>query len=116
MKKGTTTVGHIPRKISCICFTFLRRGGTIHCTVTEQRRYSADLPQGGLEIPCLLEFVGKANDVAKVAKILAHLLQVKRGKQVHLLLIHLLLIHLLLFHLLLIHLLKSLKLLQKVSH
>ena len=70
VNKGSTTVGHIPRMISCVCYTFLRRGGTIHCRVTGQRRHSSDLPQGGLEIPCLLEFVGKAYDVAKVIKLL----------------------------------------------
>ena len=35
---------------------FLRRGGAIRCTVTGARRYSADLQQGGLEIPCILKF------------------------------------------------------------
>ena len=29
IKKGATTVGHVPRKISTICCIFLRRGGTI---------------------------------------------------------------------------------------
>ena len=28
----------------------------IDCTVTGSRRYSADLPQGGMEIPCILTF------------------------------------------------------------
>ena len=70
VKKGTTTVGHVPRMISCVCYTFLRRGGTIRCMITEQRHYSSDLPQGGLEIPCLLEFVRQAQNVAKVTKLL----------------------------------------------
>ena len=47
------TVGHVPRKISPICSIFIRRGGLITCMVTGNRRYSADLEQGGLEIPCL---------------------------------------------------------------
>ena len=50
VKKGTATVGHVPRMISCMCYTFFRRGGTIHCTVAEQRRYFSDLTQGGLQI------------------------------------------------------------------
>ena len=50
-------VGHVPRKILSL---FLRRGGLIHCRVTGSRHYSEDLPQGGLEIPCLSLFEGGA--------------------------------------------------------
>ena len=53
------TVGHIPRKISSICSIFIRHGGTICCKVDGHRRYSRDLPQGGLEVPCILTFVTK---------------------------------------------------------
>ena len=60
------TVGHVPRKISCICWLFIRNGGTLTCTVTGKRRRSEDLPQGGLEIPCLLKFEGSDELVAKV--------------------------------------------------
>ena len=58
--RGTdnTTVDHVPRKISVVRSLFLRKGGTIQCQVTEKRRFSADLPQGGLEIPCMLTFMG----------------------------------------------------------
>ena len=49
-----TTVGHLPRKISAACTLFLRTNGIISCTVTGNRRYSADLPQGGLELPYLV--------------------------------------------------------------
>ena len=52
---GRVTVGHVPRKIS-ICSIFIQRGGIIDCMVTGGRRYSADLAQGGLEIPCILTF------------------------------------------------------------
>ena len=45
-------VGHVPRKISSICSIFIR-GGKITCRVTGHRRY---LPQGGLELPCILTF------------------------------------------------------------
>ena len=51
-------VGHMPRKISAICSLFLHRNGTIHCKVTGSRRYSRDIAQGGLEIPCQLSFEG----------------------------------------------------------
>ena len=54
VKKDRTVIGHLPRKVSRVCSLFLRRGGSIHCTVTGRQRYSVDLPQGGLEIPVLL--------------------------------------------------------------
>ena len=63
--KDDTTVGHIPKKISRICSLFLARGGNIACTPIGGRRYSADLPQGGLEIPCKLVFTGKQKEVQK---------------------------------------------------
>ena len=47
-------VGHLLRKISATCSLFLRRGGKIDCRVTGQRRYSRDLIQDGLEIPCFI--------------------------------------------------------------
>ena len=56
------TVGHLPRKISQISALFLKRQGKISCKVLGRRRYSVDLPQGGLEIlfvnfRCLKTFV-----------------------------------------------------------
>ena len=56
VRKDAVTVGHIPRAISSVCSIFIRRGGIISCMVNGSRRYSADLPQGGLEIPCILTF------------------------------------------------------------
>ncbi len=67
--KGSVTVGHVPRKISCICSVFLRRGGSIRCRVIGLRRYSSDLPQGGLEVPCQLIFEGMEKEVLKVKKL-----------------------------------------------
>ena len=52
--KGGVIIGHLPRKISKMCSLFLRRGGSISCVVSGARRYSSDLPQGGLEVPCKL--------------------------------------------------------------
>ena len=46
--KGTIVAGHVPRKISAACSLFLRRQGTILCTITGVRQFSNDLPQGGL--------------------------------------------------------------------
>ena len=53
---------------------FLLQGGTIRCRVTASRYYSEDLPQGGLEIPCILMFEGSAKDVVKVNKIVKYVL------------------------------------------
>ena len=51
-------VGHMPRgKTSPVCSIFIRRGGSITCTVGDRRRYSADLEQGALEIPCKIKFL-----------------------------------------------------------
>ena len=64
------TVGHLPRKISRICSIFLMFGGTITATVTGLRRYSSDLAQGGLEIPCDLKFSGEEEKISKLKKVL----------------------------------------------
>ena len=55
VKKDAVIVGHVPRKISPICSLFL---GNSHCEITEGRRCSRGIPQGGLEIPCRLIFEG----------------------------------------------------------
>ena len=68
--EGDTIVGHLPRSISAVCTLFLRWNGTILGEVTGRRHNSADLPQGGLEIPCKLIFAGSARDIAKVQKLL----------------------------------------------
>ena len=54
VERSGVTDGHVPRRISSTCSMFLRRGGRIDCEITGDRRYSEDLPQGGLEIPCKL--------------------------------------------------------------
>ena len=64
--KDGTTIGHLPRRISTLCSLFIRRGGIIHCNVSGNRRYSRDLVQGGMEIPCQLTFVGKGRELKKV--------------------------------------------------
>ena len=70
LRRGTI-VGHVPRKVSAACSLFLRRESMMECTITGARCYSADLPQGGLEVPCELRFKGNAQDVAKLKKLLA---------------------------------------------
>ena len=71
--KGREVVGHVPRKISRMCAVFLRNRGTIKCTVSGSRRYSRDLPQGGMEIPCILEFFGEAKWLKKISKLIKEL-------------------------------------------
>lgn len=68
--KNEIIIGHLPRKTSKVCSLFLRRGGTVSCTVTGMRRYSSDLPQGGLEIPCHLLFKSKPKEMAKLKRCL----------------------------------------------
>ena len=67
--KNENTVGHLPRKLSQMCTLFLRRGGTKHCIIMGGRRYSRDLPQGGVKIPCKLLFQGKPKEIKKVVKL-----------------------------------------------
>ena len=68
IKKDGVIIGHLPRKISHSCSLFLRRGSSISCRVAGPRRYSADLPQGGLEIPCVLRFEGDTKEIIKIKK------------------------------------------------
>ena len=57
--RSSMLVGHVPRCISSLRSAFIRRGGTITCQVTDaRRRYLSDLPQGGLGVPCILQFFG----------------------------------------------------------
>ena len=68
--KSDIVVGHVLKRTLSICSSFLRRGNTITCKVTGPRRYSADLLQGGLEIPYKLIFMGIAKDIEKVTRLL----------------------------------------------
>ena len=46
-------------------------GGSIECQINGNRRYSHDLPQGGLEIPCVLTFRGGSIlTITKVQKLI----------------------------------------------
>ena len=68
--KDTRVVGHVARKISTVAYLFLRKGGAISCVVTGTRRYLYDLPQGGMEIPCLLKFRGNKEILQKINQLL----------------------------------------------
>ena len=56
-------------QLSRILSLFLLENGTIDCVVIGGRRYSSDLPQGGLEIPYKLIFNGKRDDIKKLSEI-----------------------------------------------
>jgi len=56
MIREDAIVCHLPRNISTPCHAFIRSAGIIISVVNRARRYSVDLEQGGLEIPCCLIF------------------------------------------------------------
>ena len=61
-------IGHIPRRISSLCYFFLKKG-SISCQIMGKRYCSVDLLQGGLEVPCTLTFAGNSQDIKKVKKL-----------------------------------------------
>ena len=73
VEKDGTITGHLPWKVSRVSNLFLKRGDRINCTVTGGCRYSADLPQGGLEIPCTVLFVGKRKEIDKLKLVLRYI-------------------------------------------
>ena len=72
-----STVGHVPRVMSAAFSLFLRREGQIVCTITGSRRYSHDLPQGGLELPCTYKLSGENKLVSKVQNFFAIVLMLR---------------------------------------
>ena len=62
-------VGHVPRKISTANSLFLWSGGSIKFDITGSRKYLRDLPQGGLEVPCILEFTRELVKIEKVKQL-----------------------------------------------
>jgi len=68
-KNGRETVGHVPRKISRMCITFLELDIQITATVIGCQRHSSDLVQGGLEIPCTFRFTGHKQHIKKLKKV-----------------------------------------------
>ena len=56
-KISNTIVGHVPRTVSCIFDTFLCHGGSIIYTIAGDRRYSSNLSNDGLELPCTDAFI-----------------------------------------------------------
>ena len=78
--KSATIVGHLPKRISSTCSLFLRMGGSISCEVTGPKQYSADLIQGGLEIPCRLMLSSSTKELIEKAKKLLGLCGQKMSK------------------------------------
>ena len=70
MMKNDEVVGHVPRKILVACTLFIKKRGIIDCIVTGRRRYSCDLPRGGLEVPCVYRFHGNSELVSKIKRLL----------------------------------------------
>ena len=59
-------VGHLPREISRYCHYFTMHEGKINGEVSGPRRYSQTLEKGGMEIPCLLTFSGRARNIRRL--------------------------------------------------
>lgn len=68
----STILRHVPCNVSAVFSTFLFRPNTeIICNVTGNQRLFADLPQGGLELPCCYVFKGKTSSIQKVRRMLS---------------------------------------------
>jgi len=72
--KKDDIVGHLPRKMSMVFSLFLRRHGTIRCRVNGSRIYSSDLPQSGLEVPCVSTFSGEHLLINKVMNLITDIM------------------------------------------
>ena len=71
--KAGVAVGHAPNKILVhpVHF-FILNGGVILCEATDPiRRYLRNLPQGGLEIPCIFKLQDNKQLIDKLKKLLA---------------------------------------------
>lgn len=68
-----------------LCFLG-KPGANITCTVTGSQRYSRDLPQGGMGIPCIMRFTGDKTTVRKAFTLL-------NEKESHLLILQILCHH-----------------------
>ena len=60
----------MPKSISKLCHSFLSRGGTIEAVVMGGRQYAADIPQGGLDVPCKYVFSGEKELVRRLKRAL----------------------------------------------
>ena len=66
-----TTLGHVPCSVSAVLSMVLLRNNTDStCNVIGNPRYSADLPQRRLELPCHYTFSGTYAKIQKASKLL----------------------------------------------
>ena len=69
--KDGSIVGYLPKKMLNL-FSVYRKGRIIYCDVTDlHRRYSWDLVQGGLKIPCVITLQSTTDLIDKASKLLA---------------------------------------------
>ena len=66
IKNSCEVVAHVTRFLSSICSIFIQRGGKIVCRIKGTRHYLVDLPQGGMEVPCVLIF--KSQSIKECSK------------------------------------------------
>ena len=62
------TVGHIPRKIPCHCYFFLKKGCEISGYLVSTNYKPSPIPAGGLEVPLLLTFSVKNEQIFEQMK------------------------------------------------
>ena len=63
--KDATVVGHMPRYLLPVSWFFIKRGGTITCTITGHRKHGV-----GLEVPCDYTYKGSRRTIRKLKKVL----------------------------------------------
>ena len=68
--KDNIIIGHLPWVLSRLYSSFIARGGTITFIVNGARRYWANLAQGGLEVPCKLNFLSTSKEIEKLKLVL----------------------------------------------
>ena len=69
--KGNMIVGQCTEEDFCCLLTVSwEEDTTITCTLTGRQCYSSDLPQGALEVLCILIFLGRVEYVSKIVKLL----------------------------------------------
>ena len=64
--RAETIVGHVPCELRRIFYFFIRRGGTIDCTVTGHRKHGLEL-----EVPCSYKLTGKPKYIKRLVKLLS---------------------------------------------
>ena len=62
------TVGHIPREISRHCYFFMKEGGEISGYLVSTNYKPSPIPAGGLEVPLLLAFSVKNEQIFEQMK------------------------------------------------